>query len=304
MANNELDIFNIGVNDIEMHRREKTQSDIYKPSALDGKDGVYKALVRFIPNINKATTPLIHKWVYWLTDMNGDGRLIDSPGTVNKEDPIAKLFFKLRKSESAVDRKNSEKLKRREQFYSLLQIIKDPQNPELEGTIKVFKFGYKIKQKIDEEMRPAFGEPTQIFDLFEGKNFELIITRQGDFNNYDSSKFGSSKLPITIDGVDMERNKENMDLIRTYLTDNTPDVTPFEYKEWDDETTLWVRNVLNQYVSPGEMLDNTTATPNGDASEILNSVPAPKKTTAKKDTATEGVESKENLDDFLNNLDI
>ena len=124
MAKNELDIFNIGVDDIEMHKREKTQSDIYKPNALDGKDGVYKALIRFIPNINNPTNPLIHKWVYWLTDQNGDGKLIDSPGTVNKEDPIAKLFFKLRKSESAVDRKNSEKLKRREQFYGIFKLLK------------------------------------------------------------------------------------------------------------------------------------------------------------------------------------
>ena len=194
----EFDIFNLSVSDVETHETKSANStnEIYKPSADDGKDGTYKALIRFVPNPTNPRNSLVKKYVHWLTDANGDGRLIDSPSTVGDKCPIADAFFKLRKSDSAVDRKMSDKLKRREQYYSLIKVVKDPQNPELEGTYKVFKFGYKIKEKIEEETKPAFGEPTQIYDLFEGKNFELIITRQGEYNNYDKSKFSATRSAI------------------------------------------------------------------------------------------------------------
>ncbi|MGY8865533.1 MAG: hypothetical protein ACKVJK_07850, partial [Methylophagaceae bacterium] len=189
-----FDIFNLGVEDVETHQPERTTvNEIYKPTADDGKDGTYKALIRFVPNPENPRKSLIQKYVHWLTNSNGDGKLVDSPQTIGEHCPIADVFWKLRKSDSAVDRKSSEKLKRRQQYYSLIKIVKDPQNPEMEGTYKVFKFGYKIKEKIDSELKPDFGEPTQVFDLFEGKNFELVITRQGEYKNYDKSKFSSSK---------------------------------------------------------------------------------------------------------------
>ena len=183
----DFDIFNLGVEDVETHQPQASTSanEVYKPTADDGKDGTYKALIRFVPNPENPRNSLIQKYVHWLTDANGNGKLVDSPSTIGEKCPIADVFWKLRNSDSAVDRKASDKLKRRQQYYSLIKIIKDPQNPALEGTYKVFKFGYKIKEKIDAELKPDFGEPTQVFDLFEGKNFELIITRQGEYNNYE-----------------------------------------------------------------------------------------------------------------------
>ena len=91
------------------------------------------------------------------------------------------MFFKLRNSESAIDKKNAEMLKRREVYYALVQVIDDENDKDLEGQIKVFKFGYKIKQKIDEEMNPKYDEPVQIFDPYEGKNFQLSISKQAGF---------------------------------------------------------------------------------------------------------------------------
>ena len=206
----DFDIFNLNIADVDTHETQSKSSsnEVYKPSADEGKDGVYKALIRFVPNPSNPRNSLIKKYVHWLTTPDGNGKIVDSPSTIGEKCPIAEAFFKLRKSDSAVDRKMSDKLKRREQYYSLVKIIKDPQNPESEGTYKIFRFGFKIKEKIEEETKPAFGEPTQIFDLFNGKNFELIITRQGDFNNYDKSKFSASTSAITMNGTPAERNQE------------------------------------------------------------------------------------------------
>ena len=306
----DFDIFNLGVADVDTHQQQSSTTDnIYKPSADQGKDGTYKALIRFVPNPANPRNSLVKKYVHWLTDAEGNGRLIDSPSTVNEKCPIADVFFKLRNSDSAVDRKMSDKLKRREQYYSLIKVIKDPQNPEYEGQYMIYKFGYKIKEKIDEELKPAFGEPTQVFDLFEGKNFELIITRQGEYNNYDKSKFSANRSPISIDGTPAERNQETMASIKAEL-DNAPSLEPYEYKAWDGETRDFVNGILRQYLNPGSSIDSVVSKPKA----------APAKKAAVAEAATPSatdfefpsemtstptaVSTGDDLDDFLNDLDI
>ena len=310
----DFDIFNLSVSDIDTHETAAASSsnDVYKPTADQGKDGTYKALIRFVPNPANPRNSLVKKYVHWLTDASGEGKLVDSPTSIGEKCPIADAFFKLRKSDSAVDRKMSEKLKRREQYYALIKVIKDPQFPENDGTYKIFKFGYKIKEKIDEELKPAFGEPTQVFDLFEGKNFELIITRQGDYNNYDKSKFSASKSAINIDGKTAEKTKEVMATIKAEL-DKAPSLEPYEYKPWDDEARDFVNSILRQYLNPGSAMDEivntkkaaTKAKPaaaqveesSDDFDFDTTSAPA-------SSASASSVDSSDDLDAFLNDLDI
>mgnify|MGYP000483199341 FL=1 len=304
-----FDIFNLGVEDVETHQPERTSTnEVYKPTADDGKDGTYKALIRFVPNPENPRKSLVQKYVHWLTNSSGDGKLVDSPSSIGEKCPIADVFWKLRKSDSAVDRKSSEKLKRRQQYYSLIKIVKDPQNPELEGTYKVFKFGYKIKEKIDAELKPDFGEPTQVFDLFEGKNFELIITRQGEYNNYDKSKFSASTSAILMGDAPAERNKETMTAIKTEL-ENAPSLVNYDYKAWDEDTRSFVNDVLRMYLNPGDsisaMTSSSTSTPKKattSATAVVEAAaPAPAKTESKE---TAAVSTDDDLDSFLNDLDI
>ncbi len=305
-----FDIFNLGVEDVETHQPERTSvNEIYKPTADDGKDGTYKALIRFVPNPENPRKSLIQKYVHWLVNSNGDGKLVDSPQTIGEHCPIADVFWKLRKSDSAVDRKSSEKLKRRQQYYSLIKIVKDPQNPELEGTYKVFKFGYKIKEKIDSELKPDFGEPTQVFDLFEGKNFELVITRQGDFNNYDKSKFSASRSAVVIGDSPAERSKESMATIKEEL-EAAPSLAGYDYKAWDEDTRSFVNNVLRMYLNPGDDIAAVTATPA--SKTTAKAAPTPVDTavagsastaTAVKET-TAKANTDDDLDSFLNDLNL
>jgi hypothetical protein len=309
----EFDIFNLSVTDVDTHETATASStnDVYKPTADQGKDGTYKALIRFVPNPANPRNSLVKKYVHWLTDASGEGKLVDSPTSIGEKCPIADAFFKLRKSDSAVDRKMSEKLKRREQYYALIKVIKDPQFPENDGTYKIFKFGYKIKEKIDEELKPAFGEPTQVFDLFEGKNFELIITRQGDYNNYDKSKFSASKSAINIDGKTAEKTKEVMSAIKAEL-DKAPSLEPYEYKPWDDEARDFVNSILRQYLNPGSAMDEivntkkatTKATAAAKAQESSDDFDFDTTSAPAASATTSSVDSSDDLDAFLNDLDI
>ena len=300
-----FDIFNLGVEDVETHQPERTSvNEVYKPTADDGKDGTYKALIRFVPNPENPRKSLIQKYVHWLTNSNGDGKLVDSPQTVGEHCPIADVFWKLRKSDSAVDRKSSEKLKRRQQYYSLIKIVKDPQNPELEGTYKVFKFGYKIKEKIDSELKPDFGDPTQVFDLFEGKNFELVITRQGEYNNYDKSKFSANKSAIVLGDTPAERSQESMATIKTEL-EGAPSLATYDYKAWDEDTRAFVNNVLRMYLNPGDSIAEVTATPATKAAPKAEPVAAaPVAASAKATEAPTKANTDDDLDSFLNDLNL
>jgi hypothetical protein len=196
-----------------------------------------------------------------------------------------------------------------------VKVIKDPQFPEFEGTYKVFKFGYKIKEKIDEELKPAFGEPTQIFDLFEGKNFELIITRQGDFNNYDKSKFSASKSAVLVNGKPAEKTKENMAVIKEEL-EKAPSLEPYEFKAWDDEARDFVNSILRQYLNPGSAMDEIVNTKKASSAKAAAKAPAPaasddfdmdfgtNESSAPAASASTDSDSGDDLDAFLNDLDL
>jgi len=305
---NEFDIFNVSVKDLDTGERPSTGgSDLYTPKPDQGQDGIYRSLIRFLPNAKNPRKPFERKYVYWLEDREGNGFYADSPSTVGEKCPVQDMFFKLRNSESAVDKKMSEGLKRREVFYALVQIVKDPQNRDLEGQVKIMKFGYKIKTKIDEELNPQFDEPTQVFDPFEGKNFELVISKKGGFPNYDSSKFHGNKSPMTIGGEPVTNDDASRKAILELLG-TAPDLNGWGYKAWDDTVRGKVMGVLAQFHSPGDSIQNITRSKPAPVNTKITEAAATKATTETKTEETQttaaGADKTEDFDEFINGLDL
>ena len=305
---NEFDIFSVSVKDLDTGDRPQTTSDLYTPKPDQGSDGTYRSLIRFLPNAKNPRKPFVRKYVYWLEDRDGNGFYTDSPSTVGDKCPVQDMFFKLRNSESAVDKKMSEGLKRREVFYALVQIVKDPQNRDLEGQVKVMKFGYKIKTKIDEELNPQFDEPTQVFDPFEGKNFELVISKKGGYPNYDSCKFQGSKTPMSINGEDVTPDDAGRTAILDFIKD-APDLSNFDYRPWTDDQRNKVMGVLSQFSNPGSSIE--TVTRKQSAPEPVKAQAAVETVTAtadavstKTETQTEDSSKGDDFDDFINGLDL
>lgn len=307
----EFDIFNLSVDDIDSYQRTESKgSDLYKPTADQGKDGVYTSLIRFVPNPKNPQKSIVRKFVYWLEDGEGKGAYYDSPSTIGEKCPVQDLFFKLRNSESAVDKKMAEKLKRREIYYSLVQIIKDPQNPDMEGSVKVFKYGYQIKQKIDEELNPQFDEPCQVFDLFEGKNFELKVTKSAGYNSFTASKFQGKRTAINIDGSSMGNTGDDRKKIMEYLKE-VPELDSFDFKPWDDSTRSSIERILDNYRSPGSAIGKVVSKKEESYSSLDdfnfdNEPAAPKKEAARPKQVEEETSSDDgdDLNDFLKGLDL
>jgi hypothetical protein len=308
----EFDIFSTSVGDIDLYKRDKKESVFYSPKAKDGADGTYKALIRFMPNVKNPKQPIVRKFTYWLESPDGKGQNFDSPSTIGEKCPIQQTFYRLKNSESAADRRMAEKLKRRETFYSLVKVVKDPQKPENEGRYFILKYGTKLKQKIDDEMSPSFDEPTQIFNPMNGKNFEFIITKQGEYNNYDTSKFQSKKTAVIVNGVPMDDTQESRDAVLEELK-NAPDLSNFEYKSWNDEERATVERFLGYYTSRGANIDTiVNAKPKAESKFVTEdedegdmfSAPAPKPKKSESKPATKASNDDEDLDSFLDNLGI
>ena len=303
---NEFDIISVSVKDLDTGDRPTPSSDLYTPKPDQGQDGTYRSLIRFLPNVKNPRKPFVRKYVYWLEDRDGNGFYVDSPSTVGDKCAVQDMFFKLRNSESAVDKKMSEGLKRREVFYALVQIVKDPQNRDLEGQVKIMKFGYKIKTKIDEELNPQFDEPTQVFDPFEGKNFELVISKKGGYPNYDSSKFQGSRSAMTINGESVTADDAGRTAILDYIKD-APELANFDYRPWNDEQRTKVMGVLSQFSNPGASIETVTqsvSTPEPKKAEAAATKVTETAATTATETKTEDSSKGDDFDDFINGLDL
>ena len=205
-----LDIFNLDAEAfVTPTAKQGAGKDLefYKPYPEDGKDGVYKSLIRFVPNPANPAKSKIHKYYVYLNDpVSGNSFSVDCPSTVGKRSILKDLFWKLKNSHSAADQELAKKFSRKEDYYSLVQIVQDKNKPELEGKIMIFKFGKKLNDLVEAQLQPEYGDPSNPFDLFEGKLFAVQVRKVGEWNNYDLCSFVGDKCPIQVNDKPMKKN--------------------------------------------------------------------------------------------------
>lgn len=253
-----LDIFNLDLENFVTKTNEKggKESEFYKPYPENGKDGVYKALVRFVPNITDPVKSKIHKYYVYLTDpISGDKFSVDCPSTVGKKSILKDIFWKLKNSHSAADQELSKGFSRKEDYYALIQIVQDKNNPDLEGKVMIFKFGKKLNEMLEAQLKPEYGDPCNPFDLFSGKLFSIQSRKVGEWNNYDLCSFVGDKCPIEIEGRKMKKNQEDMKEITAYLESGPQNLTAFDYKDWDDDLTERVMSIIRNTVPDGRLVN-------------------------------------------------
>lgn len=268
-----LDIFNLDAEALvtQTKKGESKELEFYKPYPEDGKDGVYKSLVRFLPNVSDAQKSKIHKYYVYLQDPSSNtGFSVDCPSTVGKKSILKDIFWKLQNSNSAADKEISKKFSRKEDYYSLIQIVQDKNQPGLEGKIMIFKFGRKLNDMIEAQLKPEYGEPVNPYDLFSGKLFSIHSRKVGEWNNYDLCNFVGERCPIEINGKRMEKTQSDMDTIVDFLKTGPQNLASFDYKDWDHETTERVMNIIRNTVPDGRLVNEII----GGASAPVNTNPA------------------------------
>jgi hypothetical protein len=248
--------FNPGV---EAPETPGNQSVEYNPTADKGKSGTYQSIIRFIPWWQDPKHGSIQeKWVSYLVDpITQRGKYVDCPSSVGKPSPLSDIYWKLKKSESVQMQKLAQSFSRRHSYASLVQIIRDENAPELEGKIMVYRYGVKIWEKINAELKPVIGDAHDPFDIINGKAFALVITKVSGFNNYDQSKFVDKRIPLCIPNeagklipINASTDKKSVfDWVKT----NSPELSKYSYKEWDQETFDYVNHVITAVTGEGQV---------------------------------------------------
>ena len=281
----------------------------YNPSAAKGKNNVYQSIIRFIPWWKDPKNgSMREKWTSWLIDpVTEKGRFVDCPTSIGKDSLLLDMYRKLSKSESVAMQGKAKIFSRRHTFASLIQVIKDENNPELEGKILVYRYGVKIHDKIKAELKPVIGDVHDPFDIMEGKIFALVITKVSEFNNYDQSKFVDKKIPLLIPDqqgklipITPETDKQK---VFEWVKENSPNLEKYDFKPWDSETYDYVNHVIAAVTGQASTASNYASVKNagGEGAKDTTGVQSPKQ---EKSPAGDGITATNlNIDDLANSGD-
>jgi len=168
------------------------------------ENGTAQAIIRFLPSPD-TEIPFINVFSHSIKGPGG-WYIENCPTTLKNECPVCKANSSIWDSDPDTARSR----KRKYNYYSNILVVKDPKNPENENKVFLFKYGFKIHQKIMEKLQPEEGgvdEPIMIFDYYDGTNFKLSIKKvqvgSVKMPNYDSSEF---QTPCEV-GTDEEIEK-------------------------------------------------------------------------------------------------
>ena len=180
----------------------KEDTRFWQPEVDKAGNGM--AIIRFLPGPSVDGDDALP----WVRSFNhgfqgpGGWYIENSLTTLGQKDPVSEYNSTLWNSGIEANKEIARKQKRRLTYISNILVISDPKHPENEGQIKLYKYGKKIFDKINETMNPEFPDekPTNPFDFWEGANFKLKIRQVEGYRNYDKSEF-ESPAPL-FDGDD------------------------------------------------------------------------------------------------------
>jgi hypothetical protein len=193
------------VNKLNQPGQYSKDNDLYWKPEVD-KAGNGYAIIRFLPPPAGEDIPFVRIWDHGFQGPGGwfieKSLTTFGPGTL---DPVSEYNSQLWNSGLESNKEIARKQKRRLSYYSNIYVVSDPNRPENEGKVFLYKYGKKIYEKLNEAMHPPFDEqgrspehpqyaPNSFnpFDLWEGANFKLKIRKLDGYQNYDKSEFDKS----------------------------------------------------------------------------------------------------------------
>lgn len=177
----------------------KKDDDRFWQPTVD-KAGNGYAVLRFLPAPVGEDVPFVRLFDHGFKGPTGKWYIEQSRTTIGEEDPVSQMNSELwaqgensagRKTVSGDNANGQPGTKRRTSYVSNVFIVEDPDNPDNNGKVKLFKYGKKIFDKLNDAMNPKFKDETAMnpFDLWEGQNFKLKIRKFEGQRNYDKSEF-------------------------------------------------------------------------------------------------------------------
>lgn len=155
------------------------------------KAGNGYAVIRFLPAPEGEDLPWVKYWDHGFKGPTGLWYIENSLTTIGQNDPVSEMNSALWNSGRDEDKKIVRDRKRRLHYVSNIMVVNDPENPQNNGKIFLYRYGKKIFDKMMDVMQPQFAdeEPVNPFDFWQGANFKLKIRKVEGYRNYDKSEF-------------------------------------------------------------------------------------------------------------------
>jgi hypothetical protein len=212
-------------------------------------DKTASAIIRFLPNAAPGDTvnvPWVRLKSYGFKGPNGAWYIENSPTTIGLKDPVAEFNTREWNTNNPVVQDQVRKRSQQVKFIANILVLRDPEKPENEGKVFLFKFPKKIFEKISEiaSPDPKLGEEGRnVFDLTAGSDFKLQVRYLNNFVNYDKSSFGAPSALFGGDDTKLEAVYNQLHRLDEFID-------PKNFKSYDE-----LRERLNKVLG----LDGETA---------------------------------------------
>ena len=200
---------------------------LWEPSVDKAGNGY--AIIRFLPAPKGEDIPFVRVFSHGFQSKETGSWYIENCLTsLGQKCPCCEVNNKLWNSGLESDKNVARDQKRKLSFYSNILIVKDPNNPDNEGKVFLFRYGKKIFDKLNDLMNPEFDDedPVNPFDFWDGCNFKLKIRQVEGYRNYDKSEFDKPSA-ISSDDSELENIWKSEHSLHAFLE-------PKNFKSYDD----------------------------------------------------------------------
>jgi len=251
----------------------------WRPTLDAAKNGF--AVIRFLPSPVADQLPYVRYWNHGFQGPTGRWMIENCPTSIGGKCPVCEANSMLWAKNTDESKKIVRQRKRKLSYVANIIVLEDSKNPEAVGTVKLFRFGKKIFDKLMDRMQPEFADeqPLNPFDMWSGADFALKIREVDDYRNYDKSEF---RAPSALFDGDEGRLSQVVDQLHSIEEWSDPS----NYKSYDElqtqlnmtlgaaqPTTAQARDNIREQLAapPVGQVAQPTAPPKASAPEI----PAP-----------------------------
>jgi hypothetical protein len=284
---------------------KKTDPNVYDPDP-NAHNGSYKSVFRFIPYVFDKTKSKYTKYSakFW-NPLTKESLIIDCPSNVEKPSilwTIESVLRSLKKEEPEIVDEIGRNFSRWNTSHSAVYIKKDPQRPDLEGTIKIFKFRNQIGMLIDQLVNPeeldglSTGKKVNPYHLLEGKDFLCVVGKKTkDFRDWSKCKFMDEITPFVFKIGDtqviVENSEKSVKLVNEFMTKHTPKMDEYFHQEWTEETFNKVAEAVVAAIPQREVLEMVLErSKDSKMNELIRSKMKPGKSNAPKASVNDDLE--------------
>jgi hypothetical protein len=235
----QFDKLNSEINKLNSPQSNNSDDRFWKPD-IDKAGNAY-AVIRFLPAPSGEDVPFVRIWDHGF--QGPGGWYIEKSLTTfgaGTPDPCTEYNSQLWNSGIEANKELVRKQKRRLSYYSNIYVVSDPNRPQNEGKVFLYKYGKKIFEKLNEAMHPPFDEQGRSpdhpqydpanafnpFDLWEGANLKLKIRKVDGYPNYDKSEFDRTG-PLLNDDAELEKVWKSQNSLQELLD-------PKHFKSYDE----------------------------------------------------------------------